>query len=50
MKTKGAQALLWWLADDATLSATARKIISCSANTILVSAASVWEIAIKEDG
>jgi PIN domain nuclease of toxin-antitoxin system len=40
-------ALLWWLSDDPTLSRTARKIIAETKNTILVSAASAWEIAIK---
>ena len=40
-------ALLWWLADDPALSARARQIISWQANTILVSVASAWEIAMK---
>jgi len=40
-------ALLWWLSDDPALSDTARKIIAETKNSILVSAASVWEIAIK---
>jgi len=40
-------ALLWWLTDDPALSATARKSVARSGNTILVSAASTWEIAIK---
>jgi PIN domain nuclease of toxin-antitoxin system len=40
-------ALLWWLADDPSLSATARKIIRRPSNTVLVSAASAWEIGTK---
>ena len=40
-------ALLWWLTDDPALSATARKSVARSGNTILVSAASAWEIATK---
>ena len=39
--------LLWWLTDDPALSVTARKSVARSGNTILVSAASAWEIAIK---
>jgi PIN domain nuclease of toxin-antitoxin system len=40
-------ALLWWLSDDAALSAPARTAIADPANEPLVSAATVWEIAIK---
>jgi PIN domain nuclease of toxin-antitoxin system len=40
-------ALLWWLFDDSTLPVSARKHIARATNTILVSAASAWEIAIK---
>lgn len=40
-------ALLWWLIDDPELPATARKHLSRAGNTILVSSASVWEIATK---
>jgi PIN domain nuclease of toxin-antitoxin system len=40
-------ALLWWLLDDPALPASARRHFARSANTILVSAASAWEIAIK---
>lgn len=40
-------ALLWWLTDDPKLSARAREIIANETNTILVSAASAWEIATK---
>src|SRR5260221_7884505 len=39
--------LLWWLADDEALSAAARRLIERSSNTLLVSAASVWEIGTK---
>jgi PIN domain nuclease of toxin-antitoxin system len=40
-------ALLWWLADDPSLSPAARDAIADPNNEPLVSAASVWEIAIK---
>jgi len=39
--------LLWWLADDPRLSAKARKLIADRQNTLIVSAATGWEIAIK---
>ena len=39
--------LLWWLADDKRLSKKARSAIAKSDATVFVSAASVWEIAIK---
>jgi PIN domain nuclease of toxin-antitoxin system len=39
--------LLWWLTDDASLSAAARKHIARANNTVLVSAVSAWEIATK---
>jgi PIN domain nuclease of toxin-antitoxin system len=39
--------LLWWLSDDTALPRTARKIIAETKNTVLVSAASAWEIATK---
>lgn len=39
--------MLWWLADDPALPAAARKVIRARSNTILVSAASAWEIATK---
>ena len=42
-----AHPLLWWLADDATLDAQARDAIADPTNDVLVSAATVWEIAIK---
>ena len=40
-------ALLWWLSDDPALTRTARKVIAETKNTLLVSAASAWEIATK---
>ena len=40
-------ALLWFLADDPSLSATAKALIQAPANRILVSVASCWEIALK---
>jgi len=40
-------ALLWWLTDDAALSPAAREAVAAPATEPLVSAASVWEIAIK---
>ena len=40
-------ALLWWLADDARLAEPARAEIAHAANTVCVSAASAWELAIK---
>lgn len=40
-------ALLWWLSDDPALTRTARRIIAEPKNTLIVSAASAWEIATK---
>jgi PIN domain nuclease of toxin-antitoxin system len=40
--------LLWWLADDASLGDEARESISASDSSVFVSAASAWEIAIKQ--
>ena len=40
-------ALLWWLSDDQSLTRRARKIIADTNNTLIVSAASAWEIATK---
>jgi PIN domain nuclease of toxin-antitoxin system len=40
-------ALLWWLLDDAQLSAPARAAIAEPGNRIWVSAASGWEVATK---
>lgn len=39
--------VLWWLADDPALSDAACEEIADPANEPLVSAASIWEIAIK---
>lgn len=39
--------LLWWLGDDPSLPAGARDAISEPGTEVLVSAATVWEIAIK---
>lgn len=39
--------LLWWLTDDPALSATAKETIANESHSILVSAASAWEIATK---
>lgn len=41
-------ALLWWLTDDPALSAVARAAIADGASEPLISAASIWEIAIKQ--
>ncbi|WP_038053001.1 type II toxin-antitoxin system VapC family toxin [Thioalkalivibrio sp. ALJ1] len=40
-------ALLWWFTNDARLSARARDVIGDLESTVLVSAASAWEIATK---
>jgi len=42
-----AHVLVWWLHDSARLAAAARGAIVERANTVLVSAASVWELEIK---
>jgi PIN domain nuclease of toxin-antitoxin system len=41
-------ALLWWLSDDEALGEKARLQIAEPDNAIIVSAASLWEIAIKQ--
>jgi PIN domain nuclease of toxin-antitoxin system len=38
---------LWWNADDAKLSNTARELISNPSNTFFISIVSAWEIIIK---
>jgi len=38
---------LWWLFDDSRLSVSLRERIGNPAETVLISAASVWEIATK---
>ena len=40
-------ALIWWFSGEASLSEAARGIIADTDNTLLVSAASAWEVAIK---
>ena len=40
--------LLWWLTDDPALGEKARVHIAASENLITVSAATLWEIAIKQ--
>lgn len=40
-------AVLWWLNDDTTLSQRTREIIADGTNLVFLSAAVVWEIAIK---
>ena len=39
--------LLWWLTKNASLSARAQGLLENKANTILVSAATAWEMATK---
>lgn len=39
--------LLWWLSDDKRLPKEAEKIIKDDDNQVYVSAASIWEVAIK---
>jgi len=39
--------VLWWLADDAQLAATTRDVIA-TADLVAVSAATAWEIGIKQ--
>lgn len=39
--------LLWWLSDDRKLANSGRQIIANPDNDVLVSSASLWEIAIK---
>lgn len=39
--------LLWWMASDPSLSNQARALIADPANTIFVSAVSLWEIWLK---
>lgn len=40
--------LVWWLTDAKELSTEARAIIAAQENVVFVSAASVWELRIKE--
>ena len=39
--------VLWWLTDDRRLSKQADRVIKDADNVIFVSAASIWEVAIK---
>ncbi|MCU1759900.1 type II toxin-antitoxin system VapC family toxin [Pseudomonas sp. 14P_8.1_Bac3] len=41
-------AFLWWLSDNPSLGAEARLLIGEPRNQVLVSAASIWEISIKQ--
>lgn len=41
-------AFLWWLSDDPSLGADARQMMGEPRNQVLVSAASIWEISIKQ--
>ena len=43
----GTHTLLWFLTSDSSLSARARGAIEDPANVVHVSAASLWEVAIK---
>lgn len=40
--------VLWWLADDGRLSRKARELIADPGNMPVVSAATAWEVAIKQ--
>jgi PIN domain nuclease of toxin-antitoxin system len=40
--------LLWWLSDARSLSGKARSLVASAENVVFVSAASIWEIRIKE--
>ncbi len=40
--------LLWWFTDDSRLSRKARALMADPANMLTVSAATAWEIAIKQ--
>jgi PIN domain nuclease of toxin-antitoxin system len=39
--------LIWWLSQDSALPVSARRVIADMRNTLIVSAASAWEIAMK---
>lgn len=41
-------ALLWWLADDPSLAAKARRAVADGGNTVFLSAVVVWEMRIKQ--
>ncbi len=40
--------LLWWLSDDSLLPTAAREAIASPQTEVLISAATAWEIAIKQ--
>jgi PIN domain nuclease of toxin-antitoxin system len=40
--------LLWWLADDPSLGEEARTGISDPGSSVFVSAATVWEVSVKQ--
>ncbi len=40
--------LLWWLGEPARISAAAHTLIASPANTVYVSAVSLWEIRLKQ--
>jgi PIN domain nuclease of toxin-antitoxin system len=40
--------LLWWLADDAALGDRARELIAAPENLVFFSAATIWEMRIKQ--
>ena len=42
-----AHTLLWWLFDDPSLRATARAAIANPGTDVLISASTIWEVAIK---
>ena len=42
-------AFLWWLSDDPTLSETTRAVMADPTTFVHVSAATIWEIAIKSN-
>jgi PIN domain nuclease of toxin-antitoxin system len=42
-----AMAILWWLTDDERLAREAAASLADSANEVLVSAATIWEIEVK---
>lgn len=39
--------LIWWLSQDSALPVSARRVIADVRNTLIVSVASAWEIAMK---
>jgi PIN domain nuclease of toxin-antitoxin system len=40
--------LLWWITDDPQLSSVARELVGDGSNTLYWSAASSWEVSIKD--